>query len=75
MSRAWRSLRAQLAIVGFLAIYVPVLLVFGVTSLTEDRIVQTRNGVEVASDTSTRRSPWVTWTVVALAPAAAGLAW
>lgn len=75
MSRAWRSLRAQLAIVGFLAIYVPVLLVFGVTSLTEDRVVQTRNGVEVASDTSTRRSPWVTWTVVALAPAAAGLAW
>ena len=75
MSHAWRSLRAQLAVVGFLAIYLPVLLLFGVTSLTEDQIVQTNDGVEVSSQTSTGRSPWVIWTVIVLAPAAAGLAW
>ena len=28
----WRSLRVQLALLGFVAIYVPVLLLFGVTS-------------------------------------------
>lgn len=75
MTHAWRSLRRQLAVLGFLAIYLPVLLLFGVTRVTEDEIVETRDGVEVTTDTSTRRSPWATWTVVALGPAAGALAW
>jgi signal transduction histidine kinase len=73
--RAWRSLRTQLAVLGFLAIYVPVLLLFGVTFVTkEDQVVEVSDGVEVATDKSTR-SPELTWTVVGLAPAAALLAW
>jgi signal transduction histidine kinase len=75
VSRAWRSLRVKLAVLGFLAIYVPVLLLFGVTIVTEDETVETVDGVEVRDDTSTRRLSGVTWTVVALGPAAAGLAW
>jgi hypothetical protein len=62
-------------LLGILAIYLPVLLLFGVTFVTEDRAPETRNGTEVASETSTRRSPWATWTALALAPAAAGLVW
>ncbi len=75
MTRAWRSLRVQLAVLGFLAIYLPVLLLFGVTRVTEHETIETPDGVEVTTDTSTRRSPWATWTAVALGPAAAGLAW
>lgn len=83
MSRTWRSLRVQLAVLGFLAIYVPVLLLFGVTTVTEEEISETRYGdgveaeveIDASRSTSTRRSPWVTWTVVALGPVAAGLAW
>jgi signal transduction histidine kinase len=79
LTHAWRSLRVQLAVVGFLAIYVPVLLLFGVTRVSEDEVVEERDGVEVTgtttTDTSTRRSSWATWTVVALGPAAGALAW
>lgn len=74
MRQAWRSLRVQLAVLGFLAIYVPVLFLLGVTLVTEEEAVEV-DGVEVVEGTSARRSPWTTWTVVALAPAAAGLAW
>ncbi|WP_129666409.1 HAMP domain-containing sensor histidine kinase [Phytoactinopolyspora endophytica] len=71
----WRSLRVRLAVLGFLAIYVPALLLFGVILATEtDTNVVVDNGVETQS-TSTERSPWVSWTVVALGPVAAGLAW
>jgi signal transduction histidine kinase len=74
--RAWRSLRVQLAVLGFLAIYLPVLLLFGVTVATEDETVETRDGVVIADDASSGSpSPWATATVVALGPAAAGLAW
>lgn len=75
MTRAWRSLRVQLALLGFLAIYVPVLLLFGVVVVTEDETTSTVDGVEVTRDATTDRSPWAIWTVVALGPAAAGLAW
>jgi signal transduction histidine kinase len=71
----WRSLRVRLAVLGFLAVYVPVLLLFGVVVATDvDVTVRAEDGVEVES-TSTERSPWVTWVVVVLAPAAAGVAW
>src|SRR5919108_176385 len=72
---AWRSLRVRLAVLGFLAIYMPVLLLFGVTLATDEHeTVETRDGV-VTTDTATDRSAWPGWTVVALAPAAGALAW
>lgn len=74
MTRAWRSLRVQLAVVGFLAIYVPVLVLLGVVVLTED-VEETVDGTELTGDPPTGRSPWATWTALALAPTGAGLAW
>lgn len=85
--RWWRSLRVQLAVVGFFAIYVPVLVLLGVAIATEDTEVTGRSvdvatsGVETESDTEVvgrrdiERSPWVTVTAIALAPVAAGLSW
>lgn len=73
MSRPWRALRVQLAVLGFLAIYVPVLLLVGVAIATEEE--EARTDAAVAVETSRGRSGWVTVTVIALAPAAAGLAW
>lgn len=75
MTAAWRSLRVQLAVLGFLAIYVPVLLLFGVTSATEDEQVVDRNGEQTSSTSSSDRDPWSLWTVVVLGPTAAALAW
>lgn len=74
MSRAVRSLRVQLAVVGFFAIYVPVLLLAGVTAVTDTEIQVVDDGTAV-EETSDRRSPWVTVTAAALGPAAAALAW
>ena len=71
---SWRSLRARLAVLGFLAIYAPVLLLFGVTVVTEQETV-VRDGADIEREVSTERPPWAIWTVIALAPAAAGLAW
>jgi signal transduction histidine kinase len=73
--RSWRSLRVQLALVGFAAIYLPVLLLFGVTEVTEDETTSTVDGVEVTQSSTADRSPWVLATVVALGPVAAALAW
>ena len=71
----WRSLRTRLAVLGFLAGYVPVLLLFGVVLVTETEVtVHVENGVETRERTA-ERSPWVTGTVVALGPGAAVLAW
>jgi signal transduction histidine kinase len=76
LDQAWRSLRVRLAVLGFLAIYLPLLLLFGITRVTEEESVDVVDGVVVDDDTSrTRSSPWVTFTVVALGPVAAGLAW
>jgi signal transduction histidine kinase len=75
VTRWWRSLRVQLAALGFAAIYLPVLLLFGVTLVTDYETVETTDGVEVTSTSSDRPSPWVRWTVVGLGPLAAGLAW
>lgn len=70
-----RSLRVQLAVLGFLAIYLPVLLVRGVTVVAETDATVTQDGEQVTAETTTSRSPWVTGTVVALAPVAAAMAW
>ena len=74
MRNAWRSLRVQLAVLGFLAIYVPVLLLFGVTSATESDQTVTRDGETTTSSTSDG-SALPMWTVIALLPVAGGLAW
>jgi signal transduction histidine kinase len=71
----WRSLRVRLAVLGFLVAYLPVLLLFAVTSLTEDEREDTVDGTVMSDSSSASPSPWVTVTAVALAPAAAGLAW
>jgi signal transduction histidine kinase len=70
-----RSLRARLAITGFAAIYVPVLVLFAVAHLTEDVSVSTVGGVEVATRSTDRTFGWVEAVVIALAPVAAALAW
>ncbi len=62
-----RSLRTRLALLGFLAIYVPALLVFGVVVVTN---VETDGQATTHSETVR-----ITWTVLALAPLAGGLAW
>jgi signal transduction histidine kinase len=72
-ARPWQSLRWRLALLGTLAIYVPVLLVFGVAVVTEEEVTETQaDGTEV---TSTGSPGGVRWTVVALGPISATLAW
>ena len=75
MSGWWRSLRVRIAALGLVAIYVPVLLVFGVMVATEDETSVVVDGVEVVQTIPSERSPWTTFTVVALGPIAAGVAW
>ncbi|MDF5758981.1 HAMP domain-containing sensor histidine kinase [Spongiactinospora sp. TRM90649] len=76
MTRLLGSLRIRLAVLGFLAIYLPALLLFGVVLVTEVETVETSvvDGRNTTSE-STHRSPALTWTIVGLAPAAAGLSW
>lgn len=73
MNRLWRSLRVRLAVLGFLASYVPALLLFGVVLATDtETVVDTSSGVET---TTSHHTMSVTWTIIALAPVAAGVAW
>ncbi|WP_194813365.1 HAMP domain-containing sensor histidine kinase [Nocardia sp. XZ_19_385] len=74
MTRWWRTLRVQLAVLGCVAIYLPVVLLSAVSLLTVDESIVTDAGVEVATTTSSR-PPWVLLTALALAPVAAGIAW
>lgn len=75
MTGRWgRSLRVQLAVVGFLAIYAPLLLVLGVDLATDEDVTTTVEGSQVLT-TSSGGSSWTTLTVVLLAPVAAALAW
>ncbi|PZF82915.1 sensor histidine kinase [Jiangella anatolica] len=76
MSRRWRSLRMRLAVTGFLAMYLPVLLLYGVTVYTDyETTTELANGVEVTIESWGTWSPWVTGTVLALGPASALVAW
>ncbi|MER0243851.1 HAMP domain-containing sensor histidine kinase [Streptomyces sp. HSW2009] len=77
MRRLWRSLRVRLALFGFLAGYVPVLLLFGVVLATETDVTQEGGATATAEErhTTSHRSDAALWTVLALGPAAAGLAW
>jgi signal transduction histidine kinase len=74
--REWfRSLRVQLAVAGFVAIYLPVLALFVVTYLSVDESVDTVDGVETTARTSGSGPGWVELAVLLLAPVAALLAW
>ena len=77
MTDRWRSLRVQLALLGFLASYLPVLLLFGVVLATDtETTTHSPDGAfDIETTTTTTASAAVTWTVIALSPAAAGLAW
>jgi signal transduction histidine kinase len=65
----------QLALLGCAAIYLPVLLLFGVTEVAEMETTSRADGVEVTRASTTGRSPWVVATVVGLGPVAAAVAW
>jgi signal transduction histidine kinase len=69
----WRSLRVQLAVLGFLAIYLPTLLLFGVGLATDVEIVS--DGGAAETKVSSGGLTWTGWTVIAIGPAAAALAW
>ena len=76
MIRSMRSLHARMTLMGSLAIYLPVLLVFAVTSVTEREIVEIEDGQGWAGgETSFVPSGWAVATVIALGPVAVALAW
>lgn len=75
MNRWWASLRVHLALGGFVAIYVPVLVLFAVARVTEQDVTIENPGGVIVEGASRSPSGWVVATVVALAPVAAGLAW
>ncbi|WP_162181561.1 histidine kinase dimerization/phospho-acceptor domain-containing protein, partial [Glycomyces tenuis] len=72
-----RSLRFRLTFAGSLAIYLPVLLVFVITSVTESEITELdSDGQGWKADRSmVDPSDWTVVTVVALGPVAVALAW
>ncbi|HLU29550.1 MAG TPA: ATP-binding protein [Glycomyces sp.] len=77
MIRAMRSLRARLTLAGSLAIYLPVLLLFVITSVTERELIELDpdGGGWAVTETRTEPSGWAVATVLALGPVAVALAW
>lgn len=76
MRDRWRSLRVRLAALGFVAIYVPVLLLFGVVLATDTEITSSvENGQPPAVVSDVNLSGWPLGTLIALAPVAAAVAW
>ncbi|SDE53821.1 HAMP domain-containing sensor histidine kinase [Glycomyces harbinensis] len=77
MIGALQSLRVRLALTGFLAIYLPVVLVFAVTAIDEQQVVETgSDGVSrTVTDTGVVPTGWTLATVIALLPATIALAW
>lgn len=72
----WRSLRVRLAALGFVASYLPALLLSGVVLATDTEIIARQApGSPVVEVTSTSRPDWVLGALLVLAPVAAGLAW
>ncbi|MCC3761831.1 HAMP domain-containing protein [Glycomyces sp. TRM65418] len=71
------SLRVRLALTGSLAIYLPVLLVFAVTMLnrSEESRVAPDGTEHVVASTGIEPTPWAVFTVLALLPVTAALAW
>lgn len=72
MVAAVRSLRVRLAVLGFAAIYLPVLVLFVVVVATTEEEV---NSGGQRTETSSFQFTALNWTILGLAPVAAGLAW
>lgn len=72
-----RSLRARLALTGALAIYLPVVLVFAVTSIDAQEVTETLpdGTTRLVSDSSVDPTGWAWSTVAALLPVTVALAW
>ncbi|MBF9130374.1 HAMP domain-containing protein [Plantactinospora sp. S1510] len=69
-------MRVRLAALGFVAIYVPVLLLFGVVLATDTEITSSvENGQPPAVVSDVNLSGWPLGTLIALAPVAAAVAW
>nr|WP_255671977.1 ATP-binding protein [Glycomyces amatae] len=66
-----------MALTGFLAVYLPVVLLFAVTAIDERQVTETGpDGVSrTVTDTGVAPTGWTVLTVVVLLPVAAGLAW
>ncbi|MFG3340331.1 sensor histidine kinase [Glycomyces sp. NPDC048151] len=77
MTGVLRSLRARLALTGTLAIYLPVVLVFAVTSIDEHEVTETApdGTTRLVSATGIDPTGWAWATVVALLPVTVALAW
>lgn len=77
MIGALRSLRARLALTGALAIYLPVVLVFAVTSIDQHEVTETApdGTTRLVSATGVAPTGWAWFTVIALLPVTAALAW
>ncbi|GAA2131245.1 ATP-binding protein [Glycomyces algeriensis] len=77
MIGALRSLRARLALTGALAIYLPVVLVFAVTSIDQHEVTETApdGTTRLVSATGVDPTGWAWATVLALLPVTAALAW
>lgn len=75
MIGGWRSLRLRVAVLGFVAIYAPVLLLFGVGLAAEEESVAIVDGVEVTVTAGGDPSGWTLLTLVLLAPVAVAAAW
>ncbi len=69
-------MRVRLAATGFVAIYVPVLVLLGVSSVTStnEQIIGPDGSIDVFIDDSPS-TPWTAITAILLAPVAAGLSW
>jgi signal transduction histidine kinase len=77
MRRTLRSLRARLALTGTLAIYLPVVLVFAVTSIDEHEVTETApdGTTRLVSASGVNPTGWAWFTVAALLPVTVALAW
>lgn len=72
----WPSLRMRIALLGFLAGYVPALLFFGgLLVLDSEEINRVDDGLVSTSEFTVYGMQWYTWGIIALAPAAAALSW
>ncbi len=72
----WPSLRMRIALLGFVAGYLPALLAFsGLVILDTEEMVQIEDGLVSSSEATVTGMQWYTWGIIALAPAAAALSW
>lgn len=72
----WPSLRMRIALLGFVAGYLPALLAFsGLLILDTEELVQVEDGLVSSSEATVTGMQWYTWGIIALAPAAAALSW